>query len=146
MWVGYRKWLLLFSVFSAALWLGAYWVFNNTGDVMCVSSTQECFDFWLETIGAPFYGGHLLFSMITAPLIMLFTSRTAVRVWAIMSVAYLPLVIYDLIFRVPISQLYFNKLSMNLWYGDIYFALTIMTATLVPLISWGWAKSRGIQK
>lgn len=132
-WSGWRTWLLLFSLCSALLWIGAYISFKFSNGGICELDDQACLNLWLETLGAPFYGGYLLKSMILAPLLILFSTKTAFKVWVVMSFIVIPYALYDVLFVTPISGPYFSKLSMNDVFGMAYLAFTVLIVVLVPL-------------
>ena len=132
-WSGWRRWPFIAAVCAAVFWGVSYIVLQQSNGDICSPGDRACLDWWLHTVGAPFYGGYLLRAMIVAPLLTLFSTKSAFKVWAMVSLPVLAYFFYDLLFVTPIYGTYFNKHSMNNGYGVLYLALTLAIVVLVPL-------------
>jgi hypothetical protein len=121
------------------------YLIGSNMDILCGTSVS-CRTPWLQGVAKPLYGGDLLKSIIIAPLCVLFSTRMAFKVWAVMSLMVIPFWLYVIIFYAPIYGDYVNKHSMSNAGGMLYFALTFGIAIGVPLIEYIVRRVRGEQR
>ncbi len=139
-WEGRRKWLVSISFVSMALWLGAYSLIYYWVPNYCVRSDDACFDFWLETLGAPFFAGDFLKALILAPLLVIPFSKLTFRVWALFSLFAVPFAFYEIIFLTPLYGTFFDKLDKSNFWGWACGAGTLAIILVVPLAEWLYKK------
>jgi hypothetical protein len=139
-----NKYILGTSAIALLLWSAAYAALHSTNSYLCITGERGCLDFWMHTFAGPFYFGHLLKSIIIAPLFVLFSTRMAFKVWAVMSLIVIPFWLYVILIYAPIYGDYVNKDSMSNAGGIVYFTLTLAIALGVPLIEYIVRRVRGV--
>ncbi len=137
-WEGKQKWLVLFSFVSFCAWIGAYSLIYYWVPTYCVRQNNACFDFWLESLGAPFYGGYFLKALIVSPLLLLPCSKSVFKVWFFFSVVCIPVAFFSTV-NVPIYFI-LDKLAMSHLWGIIFFLGTLTIIFFVPLAEWLYKK------
>ena len=147
-WEGRQKWLILFSFVSFCLWVGAYASWEILGKGTCpnretfapiTQEYQKCVDLYLFTIYNPFFSGFILKSMILAPLLVLFASMLAARVWALLSLFFIPFGILAIV-NAPTYAMFITKVSVSQIVGILYILGTLAIVLLVPLGEWLYKK------
>lgn len=139
-WEEKQKWLILFSLISLCLWLVAHSLVYYWVPTFCARQNDACFNLWLETLGAPFYGGSFLKILMIAPLLILPFSKMVFRVWAVVSLFAVPFAFYHIIVLTPIHGTYFSKFGdSNLW-GSTYMIGTLAIIVVVAPSEWLYKK------
>lgn len=154
-WEGKQKWVFLFMLVIAFVWIGSCASWELYGKSLCnelnpvftiydhqysVYKSISCSDWYLDTLHRPLTDGFLLKAALIASLLILpFSSRVFVA-WIVMSSIFLPWALYRILFVDPIMTGFFTKKIDSDISGDIYLALTVIIIVVVSLGEWVWKK------
>jgi len=135
-WKGKQKWLIFFSTIFFSLWLFAYFSLFFIKET-CSLEDSKCIDFWLHTIGTPFYWGAFLKVLFISPLLLLPSSYLVFRIWLYFSSVAIPLGFYSIL-STPLNATWFDNLAMSGVWGLVYLVGTVAIIVFVSIGEWAY--------